>query len=374
MNERVVILSNVSAGLINFRRELLEELTSKYEVIVIASDNGGRTVIENLGCQFIDFTIERHGVNPIKEAKLVKNYISLIKKMRPFVVLTYTIKPNIYGGIACRMLNIPFIPNVTGLGDAIENPGLLSILSRMMYKVGLKNAHIVFFQNKSNYDFFRSYSIYKGSSYVLPGSGVNLKKHCFESYPDPEDSLPLVLCVVGRITKDKGILEIIEASRNFDKEILNIQLIGNCEDDYLPMIREAEKKGVISYHGRQENVHEWLKKAHGILHASYHEGMSNVLLEAAACGRPILASLIPGCMEIFDDEKSGIGFMPKSADEISKAIVKFINIPYEKKREMGINGRRKVEEQFDRKFVVNKYVEQIDMIRSLNRRCPSLKK
>ena len=362
--KRIMILSNVSLGLANFRRELLEELTLVYEVIVVASDNGGRKAIEEIGCQYIEYGIERHGLNPLKELMIINGYKKLIKEIKPFVILSYTIKPNIYGGIACCSLNIPYIANVTGLGVAIENPGILAYVSRKLYKIGLKKAHMVFFQNKSNQKLFLDNDIYNGPNMLLPGSGVNLSTHCYESYPQQEKDSPIVFCVVGRITKDKGINEIIEASKSFTKEVVNIQLIGNCEENYLPKIQEAEKAGVITYHGRQKNVHEWLKKANAILHASYHEGMSNVLLEAAACGRPILATKIPGCMETFEDGVTGIGFMPKSADEIVKAIKKFMDLSYTEMQEMGINGRKRVEKYFDRQIVINKYIEQIESIRS----------
>lgn len=361
---RIMILSNVTAGLVNFRRELIEKLTSEYEVIVVASDNGRQALIEELGCKFIEFGIERHGINPLKELRLINEYIRMIRKIKPFVVLTYTIKPNIYGGIACGILKVPFIANVTGLGDAIENPGILTVLSRTLYRTGLKRAHMVFFQNQSNYEFFITHSIYTGPSIILPGSGVNLEKHSYEPYPEQRTDSPIVFCVIGRITRDKGIREIIEAAKQFDSRKVNIQLIGNCEGDYLPALEEAEKGGVISYHGRQDNVHDWLKNAHAILHASYHEGMSNVLLEAAACGRPILATKIPGCMETFEDGITGIGFMPKSSEEIVNAINKFIELSYEQKQEMGIKGRTRIEKYFDRQTVVNKYMEQISTIGS----------
>ena len=362
MRNTVLIISNVSAGLFNFRRELLEQLVKQFKVIVIAEDNGKKDEIEKIGCSFIPVKVDRHGTNPIKEITLIHSYSKYIREIKPFVVLTYTIKPNIYAGIACRNLHVPCIANITGLGDAIENDGIVSSIAKRMYSVGLKEACFVYFQNRSNADFFISKKIFSGRYDILPGSGVNISRNPYEPYPAENKAMPIVLCVVGRITKDKGISEIIEASYQFDPKILQIQLIGNCENDYIEQIRKAEEHGVIHYVGRQENVHEWLKASHAILHASYHEGMSNVLLEAASCGRPIIATNIPGCKEAFDDHLSGIGFEPRSCTEIVNAINRFLAIPYEQRIEMGKIGRKKMETEFDRNIVVNKYLNCIESV------------
>ena len=362
MSKTILIFSNVTAGLLRFRRELLELLVQSYRVVVLSSDNGGKDEIQRIGCAFIDVDIERHGKNPLKEIVLISEIAKNIKQFKPFVVLTYTIKPNIYGGIACSFLHVPYIVNITGLGDAIENSGLIATIAKILYKTGIKKAQKVFFQNQSNADFFISKKLYSGPYDVLPGSGVNLLKHRFEPYPSEEKDVPYIFCVIGRMTKDKGIHEIIEASYNFSPEELRIQLIGACEDDCLDLIHRAEKHGVIHYYGRQEDVHEWLKHAHAILHASYHEGMSNVLLEAAACGRPILATAIPGCKETFDEGISGIGFLPRSSEAIITVINRFIELPYAKKVEMGLRGREKMESEFNRDIVVDKYIKEIETI------------
>ena len=362
----ILVLSNVTSGLVNFRIELLEKLCQQYHVVIIAEDNGYSTQLKEIGCEVVNFAIERHGTNPITDFNLIKQYIHFEKKYKPTVVLTYTIKPNVYGGIASRIAQTVYIANVTGMGDAIENRSFISLVAKKLYRIGLKGAKCVFFQNKSNKDFFIYDHLYKGKSILLPGSGVNLQKHCFEDYPI--DTSKTVLSVIGRITKDKGIKEIIDAASEFKNEPVMIQLIGRCEGDYLEVINTAEKDGVIRYVGQQKNVHEWIKNSHAVLHASYHEGMSNVLLEAAACGRPLIATNIPGCREAFDDGVSGIAFEPRSVDSLVKAIRQFLCLPYEKKVDMGIKGREKVEREFDRNKVISAYLEEIDCIEKYQRK------
>ena len=365
MDEKtIVVLSNVTTGLVNFRNELLALLCNEYRVVVLAENTGRLDELKSLGCEFCEIKIDRHGTNPINEIQLIKRFKKAIRQYNPFVVLTYTIKPNIYGGLACSQLKIPYISNVTGLGDAIENGGILSSIAKVLYKVGLKNADYVFFQNRKNCSFFIEEKIYKGKYEILPGSGVNLVKNRFENYPSLEQGGDVVLSVIGRVTKDKGIDEILEASRAFENDRIKIQLIGECEGNYLAQLNEIEQYGVIKYYGRQENVHEWIKRSHAVLHASYHEGMSNVLLEAAACGRPIIATNIPGCAETFEEGVTGFGFAPKNTKSLIDAVYRFYGLSNSEKVKMGIAGRKKVEKEFDRNIVINSYITRIKSIQN----------
>lgn len=360
--ETVLVLSNVTTGLVNFRNELLSLLKTQYKVVVIADDTGRSEELLNIGCELDTIELERHGTNPIHDMKLISLYKKKIMKYKPMVVLTYTIKPNVYGGLACSQLNIPYISNITGLGDAIENKGLVSLIAKNLYRIGLRKAKIVYFQNKANLDFFIENRLYKGRFELLPGSGVNLEKNRYEEYPKLNENNPIILSVVGRVTRDKGINEIIEASKVIDKNKIHIYIIGDCEGDYIERLKKESQKGVIEYVGRQNNVHEWMKNSHAILHASYHEGLSNVLLEAAACGRPIIATNIPGCKETFNDGVTGISFTPREVNSLVEAINKFISLSYNEKAKMGLEGRKKIEKEFDRKIVVNKYITTIKAI------------
>lgn len=360
--KRIAIITNSSSGLYSFRRELLETLCASCAVTVITKDTGRLEEIKAIGCSCRPIEMDFHGTNPLKEFKLIVTYRRLLREIRPDAVLTYTIKPNIYGGIACAMLRLPFLANITGLGDAIENSGLLSRFTRSLYRMGLRKASKVFFQNQTNCDFFQKHRLYRGDYEVLPGSGVNLTRYVCSPYPPLDETHPLTLTVVGRITRDKGVREILAAAHELREEKLVIRFIGACQDSFLQAVQEAEAEGIVRYCGLQKNVSEWYQSSHAILHASYHEGMSNALLEAAACGRPVLATDVPGCRETFDEGVSGFGFPPRDAEAIVRTVRRFLALPYEEKKRMGLAGRKKVEASFDRNIVIEKYLAALEKI------------
>lgn len=357
---KILFLINSDSGLYQFRLELLEELLKQNHEVIIATPKGDYTdkFIE-MGCRIRFTNLSRHGKNIFQELKLLKTYKKILKEEKPDVVLTYTIKPNIYGGIACRALKIPYIANVTGLGDAIENGGFLSKISLFLYKRGLKKANCVFFQNKANQTFFTNKHIISTKYDLLPGSGVNLERFSYLDYPQEEE---VRIVFVGRITRDKGVFELAKAIEIITEKNNNVffDIVGrideNCENPFQGL------KG-CQYHGEQSDVRPFLKNAHAIVLPSYHEGMANVLLEAAACGRVVLASNVPGCIETFDEGISGFSFKVKDVEDLTKTIEKFIDTSYNKKVEMGKAGRNKVENQFDRRIVVEKYLEQINLIK-----------
>ena len=357
--KKIVILVNSDIVIYNFRLELVEALLSNGYQVVIISPYGKRIdFLTQLGCKFIELNLARHGKNLFQDLNLLKNYKKILKLEKPDVVLTYTIKPNIYGGMACQSLKIPYIANITGLGDAIENGGLLQKITLFLYKLGLKKVKNVFFQNASNQKFFLDNKIVKGNNDLLPGSGVNIERFAYAEYPT-NDAIKLLF--IGRITRDKGVNELAEVAKIIASKYQNVvfDIVGWADEGSENPFEEL--KNCCCY-GNQINVKPFIEKAHAIVLPSYHEGMANVLLEAAACGRPILASNIPGCQETFDEDITGFGFEPKNIESLCEVIEKFIALPYEQKCEMGKLGRKKMEEQFNRQIVVNKYLEQINSL------------
>lgn len=357
--KKVLILGNSDIVLYNFRLELIEALLSQGCQVIISAPYGERIdALIQLGCIYYEHKIDRHGKNPFKEMKLLSAYKKLIKQVGPDVVLTYTIKPNVYGGWVCQALKVPYIANVTGLGDAIENGGLLQKITLFLYKKGLKKAKHVFFQNRANQEFFVDKKIVGDSYSLLPGSGVNVERFIYLDYPKMEN---ISIAFVGRITKDKGVFELAEAIKHITTKYKNIrfEIIGGEDEGSKNPFKDLNN---CQCHGKQLDVRSYLKTAHAIVLPSYHEGMANVLLEAAACGRPILASNIPGCQETFDEGITGFGFEAKNVDSLCEVIEKFITLPYEEKCAMGKAGRQKIERQFNRQIVVDKYLEQINSL------------
>ncbi|MEC2159787.1 glycosyltransferase family 4 protein [Virgibacillus halodenitrificans] len=360
---KILVLANFGMGLYNFRKELLEELIKQdNEVYISLPDDEYVPNLEKIGCKFINTHLERRGTNPLTDFKLMLDYVGIIKRIRPDVVLTYTIKPNVYGGIACSITKTPYITNITGLGTSVENKGIIQKLTLMLYRLGLKKASCVFFQNKTNRMFFKNNRIVERKTRLIPGSGVNLQQHRFEEYPLSNDKIRFLF--IGRIMKAKGIEELLEAAKLVKKKYPNVQfdLIGGTEENYNEEIDKLEKLDIINYHGQQDDVHSFIKKSHATILPSYHEGLANVLLESASSGRPVLASRVPGCIETYEDGLTGFGFEAMNVGSLVEAITKFINLPYDEKREMGISGRRKIENEFDRNIVINAYLQEINMI------------
>lgn len=363
MKKKIMIFANNDVGLYNFRRELLERLIQDGNQVYCSLPFGKKTsLLSELGCECIDTKISRHGTNPIEDLGLLFQYLKILKRVKPDIVFTYTIKPNVYGGLACALERIPYAANVTGLGNAIENGGLMQRLTLFLYRIGLKKAKMVFFQNSANRDFMVSKKIVKDKNDLLPGSGVNLDTNCYESYPANDDNV--IFLIIGRIMKAKGTDEILEAANEIKKEYPNVifRFIGSYDGAYQQKIKEAVDNGTVEYIGEQSDIHSFIKDSHATLHASYHEGMSNVLLETAASGRPIIATDVPGCKETYDNGISGIAFKPKDTGDLVRAVKDFLSLSYNQKEEMGKYGRIKMEKEFDRNIIVDKYMEIIKNI------------
>lgn len=357
---KILILANSDIGLYKFRKELIQALIESGNRVFLSLPDGECVPpLKKMGCIFCKTLIDRRGTNPVNDLRLLLWYEYLVKRISPDIVLTYTIKPNIYGGIVCGHRHVKYIENITGLGTAIENKGILSGILLFLYKIGLKHASQVFFQNKTNQDFFIANRIV-GKNRLISGSGVNLEEHCYETYPN--DTGEIRFLYVGRIMKDKGIGELLSCAERMKKKYPDIlfDLAGGYdEESYRSRVEKLEKMGAVRYLSFQSDIHSVIKTHHAVILPSYHEGLSNVLLEAAACGRPVLATRVPGCRETFDEGISGIGFEAENVESLIRAVEKFLALSYEEKRKMGIRGREKAEKEFDRRFVIEAYMQEI---------------
>ena len=358
---KILILANNDVGLYNFRKELIEELVKKNEVYISLPYGDLIPKLEELGCNFIDTPISRRGTNPLTDIKLFLNYLSIIKEIKPDVVLTYTIKPNVFGGMASRMSTVPYIANITGLGTAVENGGILQSITLFLYKISLKKANCVFFQNKENRDFITG-KIKISNHRLIPGSGVNLEQYSLMDYPSDE---VVNFLFIARVMKEKGIDQYLEAAEYIKGKYSNTEfhILGFCEGDYEDSLKELHDIGIIRYHGMQSDVREFYKFSHCTIHPTYYpEGMSNVLLESAACGRPIITTNRSGCREIVDDGVNGYIVEQKNSKDLIKKIESFIKLDYNSKKKMGLEGQKKIEREFDRKIVLKAYINKINEI------------
>lgn len=359
--KKVLILANSSGGLYDFRNELVQRLLLKYEVTVSLPDEVRTKELAEEGCKVVHTPINRRGVNPAEDFKLLLAYRRLLKEEKPDLTLTYTIKPNIYGGFCCRMMRIPYIATVTGLGSTFQKQGIFLKLITTMYRLGLKKAECIFFQNRENRKIFEKYHIRGKKSKLVSGSGVNLKRHCFEPYPEDDQ---VRFLYVGRMMREKGIEELLEAAKQLHDDDTEFALLGYPDEDYQDRLDTYEKEGYIKQLGFDPDVHVYIKNASALVLPTYHEGMSNVLMEASATGRPVIATNISGCKEIFEEGVTGFSCEPKSSEDLIRALKKFLKLSREERAVMGQKARQKMEREFDREKVVHAYMEEIETIQN----------
>lgn len=362
---RVLFLVNHDVVIYNFRLEIVERLLADGHEVYISSPYGDRIDdLVQLGAKFFETTIDRHGKNPFNELMILKKYKKLMKTIRPDVVLGFTIKPNIYGAIASRKFGIPFVANITGLGTAVENPSITQKLIVLLYKYAFRKVKKIFFQNIENQQFFIDRKIAVHAHDLLPGSGVNLQRYSFTEYPSDDI---IKFAFVSRIMKEKGIDQYLEAAEYISHKYLNVEfhICGFCESEYNGKLQHMRDMGVVKYHGMIRNVAGFMSNMNAIIHPTYYpEGISNVLLESCAIGRPIITTDRSGCREVVDDGVNGFMIPPKNSQALIAAIEKFLELDLEQKRKMGVAARTKVEKEFDRNIVVQRYVDIICKVTS----------
>ena len=357
--KKILIITNHSYMFFRFRKELTEELLKEYQVYISTPFVGHEKDLEALGCKMIETTVDRRGVNPATDFKLLLTYYKMIKEIKPEMVITYSIKPNIYAGMVCRMRKVPYCTNVQGLGTAFQKKGIAEMVT-FLYKIALKNAVTVFFENEENARIFRYKKITPANQQtILAGAGINLEDYKYAAYPENERNHFLYL---GRIMKEKGMDETFYAVEKLHKkygDAVVLDLVGFYEDEYKSQVEKLEKAGCVVFHGFQENPVPFYEKADCVVLASYHEGMSNVLLEAASVGRPVITSDIPGCRETVVDGKTGLLCEVKNKKSLYDTMDRFMQLDREAREVMGKAGREHMENVFDKKKVVEQTVKAI---------------
>ena len=358
---RILIATNHSYMFYRFRKELVEALMQEHEVILSTPFVGHEDDLQAMGLRCIDMEIDRRSINPFKDMKLLKTYRKMLDEIQPDLVITYSIKPNIYMGSACKAKGIPYVTNVQGLGTAFEKPVLSSVVS-VMYRSALRKAGTVFFENEENAQFFLHKNIISAQQMkVLPGAGINLDEY---PYVPMQDDGVCSFLFVGRIMKEKGVDEFFAAAKTVKAELgekVAFDVVGFYEDAYKETVDQLVADGVINFHGFQTDVHPFYEAADCVVLPSYHEGMSNVLLEGAATGRAIITSDIPGCREAVEDGVSGYLCPAKDADALYEAMRRFVELPENCRGELGRRGRERMEQRFSKTAVVAETIKHLEI-------------
>ncbi len=361
MMKKIMLISPKDNNFYNFRSELILKLHDlNYEVVLVCPYGKKIDYFTKRGCRFVDIPMDRRGKSIGNDLRLLKAYKQLLKKEKPDVVLTYTSKPSIYAGYVCGKMKIPYIVNNAGL---METTGFFNVFMKLLYWIGWRKASCMMYQNTLERDVVNKILRDKVHFRDIPGSGVNLSEFNYTTYPD--DNNEIIFNYVARIVKIKGIDELLECAKIIKAKYSNVKFVlyGDFDDDeYRVKINEYEKKGIVKYGGVQLNIKPYIEASHAVIHPSYYEGMTNVVLEHSAMGRPCIGSNISGVKEGIDDGETGFLFEVRDVNSMVNAVEKFIHLSHEEKKEMGKKARLKMEQEFSRDIVTNIYLDEIRRI------------
>lgn len=362
---KIAIVLNTSWNVYNFRMGLIRELQGIGHTVQVYApvDRFSDRLIE-AGCEFIPVNMDSRGANPVKDSALIVELAMLYRRYKPDVILHYTIKPNIYGSIAARMVGIPVINNVCGLGTVFLKKNLVSKIATWLYKISFRYPEKVFFQNQSDLDLFLNNKMVREEIVdLVPGSGINLDHFPACSFVRNTNFRFLM---ISRLIIDKGIYEYIEAIRILRKEGIQVQyaLLGAVDEAHSRGIKQSElsgwiEEGLIDYLGTTDDVRPYIQSADCVVLPSYREGTPRTLLEAAGSSKPIIATRVPGCWDVVEDKFNGLLCEMKNAEDLARKMKTMIFLDSDTLRSWGENGRKKVEEEFEERLVIDKYLDSI---------------
>lgn len=358
---KLLFIGNTAWSMYNFRRPVfIYFLKQGYEIIILApKDNTYDKLLESIGCKFYPIAIDSKGKNPIKDLLTLFSIKEIMKKEKPDYCFFYTIKPNIYGSLAARLLNIPYIPITTGLGYIFSVNNWISNISKLLYKIAFKKAKKVCFLNKEDANtFINEKLIPENQVIIFNGEGIDVTKFNLES--NPKD---ISFILIARIIWDKGVKEFVQAAQLIKQKypLTKFKLLGFLGVDNPNAISKEqiniwEKEGIIEYLGSTNDVRPYINSSTCVVLPSYYrEGIPFCLMEGAASGKPIITTRNIGCKEVVEDGVTGFLCDIKDPITLSQCMEKIILMSDKERNEMGLKGRKKMENEFDIKLIIEKY-------------------
>jgi glycosyltransferase involved in cell wall biosynthesis len=363
---KILMTANTAWNIWNFRRPLVNSfLSDGGSVTVLAPPDDSVHELERLGCRFLPLEMSAKGLNPLEDLKLLRSLKRHFRSEQPDVVLSYTIKNNIFGAMAAQSYRIPFLPNVSGLGTAFLSGGVLRMVSEMLYRRAFAPLPAIIFQNPDDRDLFLRRNIVRSEqAQIVSGSGIDLTRFSVTELP-PDDGAPVFL-LIARLLRDKGVIEFVDAARQLKtrRPKVRLQLLGATGSENrtaidAAMVQNWVSEGIVEYLGTTSDVRPFIAAAHGIVLPSYREGAPRTLIEGAAMGRPLVATNVPGCRAVVEDEVTGFLCDARNAQKLAEALERFADLTRNEKIEMGLAGRTKMEREFDQTIVVNAYRQAI---------------
>ncbi|MFN3839893.1 MAG: glycosyltransferase family 4 protein [Cyclobacteriaceae bacterium] len=367
---RVAVVLNTSWNIYNFRINLIKSLQARgHEVHTVAPYDEYTPNLTEIGCIHHPVKMDSRGANPVKDAALIFELRSIYKRIKPDVILHYTIKPNVYGTLAAAWLRIPVINNVCGLGTVFLKNDFISRVAVLLYRLSFRFANKVFFQNPDDLQLFLNRKLVTENRVdLLPGSGIDLNR--FSPAPLKRGG-PFTFLLISRLITDKGVLEYIDAVKKLKAEGLEakFQVLGAIDEEHKRGISKSVidqwiQSETIEYLGTTEDVRTFIQQADCVVLPSYREGTPRTLLEAASSSRPIIATNVPGCNQVVDDQVNGFLCNLKDANDLADKMRKMAALNESELNQLGQNGRKKMEAYYDESIVINKYLDALSEIES----------
>lgn len=362
----ILLTVNAAWNVVNFRKALVVSLIQAgHSVIVLAPPDDSVEEIKSLGCSFLPLKMSSKGLNPLEAAQMVQAFRAAFRRENPDIVLSYTIKNNIFGAFAARLCGIPFVPNVTGLGTAFLSGRLLEKMAGLLYRHAFAPLPAVFFQNGDDQNLFvRQGLIREKQALQLPGSGIDLQH--FAAAPFPAEAEAPVFLMIARLLRDKGVMEYVEAARLLRQSHprARFQLLGAAGAANRTAISQemAEgwvREGAIEYLDTTQDVRPFIGAAHCVVLPSYREGAPRTLIEAAAMARPLIATDVPGCRAVVEEGQTGLLCQVRSGSSLADACRRFLDMPHAEQAAMGQAGRAKMTAEYDQALVISAYREVV---------------
>ncbi|MBC6991064.1 glycosyltransferase family 4 protein [Hymenobacter sp. BT491] len=367
---RVAIVINTSWNIWNFRRSLVKALQAAgHEVLAIAPPDAYSARLETeLGCRYVPIVMENKGTNPVKDALLTRRFYQIYRRERPDVVLQYTIKPNIYGTLAARIAGIPSINNVSGLGTVFIIKNLVSRVALGLYRFAFQFPYRVFFQNDDDRQLFLQNGLVRpGITDLLPGSGIDTER--FQPAAQFVRNEPFTFLMIARVLYEKGVEEYFEAARLVRAAVpgTRVQLLGGIDESGNIGVKQAVleewlQAGNVEYLGTSDNVAEHIRRADCVVLPSYREGTPKTLLEAAAMGKPIVTTDVPGCRETVVNGLNGLLCKVRNAADLAEKMQQVLHLAPTQLAAMGKASRQLAEQKFDERIVLEKYLRLVSEV------------
>lgn len=363
----VMITANAAWNIWNFRRPIVQSLLQAgHRVTVLAPADDMLTDLQRIGCAVVPLKMDVRGLNPVADLALVRRFRAIFREQRPDVVLSFTIKNNVFGGLAARLTGMPFVPNVTGLGTAFLSGWLLQRIAEALYRMAFRGLPVVFFENDDDRALFEARGMLRpGQARVLPGTGIDLAHYGAVPMPGHAPEAPVFL-MVARLLRDKGVIEFVEAARRIKAEYpqARFQLLGpagvqNRTAIHLDEVQRWVDDGIIDYLGTRTDVRPLVQAADCVVLPSYREGAPRTLIEASAMARPVIATDVAGCRAVVDADITGFMCQPRDAESLAGAMRRFLHLSPEARAEMGAAARRKMEREFDERIVIAAYHDAV---------------